>query len=272
MDGRLPLAVLILHCQLIVNEFAPRPRAGEGEWLELYNESSLPVQTAGWTLHDGSAKVRNLPEFIVPPHDYLVVAQRPDSLLARFQNVPSARIVKLSSWPVLNDRDAAAGRPADSIVLSLDETPVDSVSYFESWLPLPGRSLERVSSASQGHDRSNWGWSLSIEGGTPGRRNSLVPHHETSVVLWGPRHLALSSPSEAFDYQLPGPGTLAVWLVPKDGGPVRLLKAPAAGPARGRFAWPAGWDPGFRGPCFVCIDWRSTTRRLKQCRLVWLSH
>lgn len=38
--------------KLVINEFLPRPAAGQEEWVEIYNSSPTAINLAGWTLDD----------------------------------------------------------------------------------------------------------------------------------------------------------------------------------------------------------------------------
>ncbi len=259
-----------------INEFVARPQGGEGEWIELIHTGSHELDLAGWTLNDGTGRRRALPLGTrMAPGSYLILASRPDSLRIHFALADSVDVVRPDGWPVLNDRDAGAGMPADVMVLR-DATGVriDSVAYFEDWLPpQTGVSLERGSPSLPGTDPGTWGWSLDPTGGTPGRANSLATGSREQGVLHGPPVVEPSRTPARFGYRLPGPGTLAIWLLDREGCRVAVLREPTPAPASGRWIWgPQHPRPGRSGLYFLCLRWEAPPEiPVRACRSVWVS-
>jgi hypothetical protein len=260
----------------VVNEFSARPRAGEGEWVELLNPGPEPWTLDGWTLADGTGRARRIPGPIrIPPRGFLLLAARPESLRAAFVVPDSVPVVKPSSWPILNDRDAGAGEPADRIVLAdRDGHAVDSVAYFESWLPPEdGRSLERADPVRPGIAPGAWGWSLDPAGGTPGRANSLSGSPRSGDGVWnGPDRVHPSRAPAVYQFRLPGPGTMAIWLLDREGREVARLASPRPVPARGRWVWgQAAPGPSHAGLYLLCLRWQAEGHPpLRRCRRVWV--
>ena len=263
---------------VVVNEFVARPGGGEGEWIELANPGPAAADLSGWTIADGTGRARRLPDGLrMKAGGYLVLAARPESLRAAFALPETVTVVRPAGWPILNDHDHAGGDPADEIVLAdAAGTVVDSVAYFEAWLPpRVGQSLERASAVSPGTEAGNWGWSQDPDGATPGRANSVGAPPAGSVrgALSGPDHAEPARRPAVFDYRLPGPGTMALWLVDLEGRRVAVLRAPAPAPAVGRWIW--GSDaprPPRGGVYFLCLRWRGeTTRPVRACRTVWVT-
>jgi hypothetical protein len=261
----------------VMNEIVPRPAAGEGEWVEIRNAGSGPVDLGGWTLADATGKTREIEgPAVIPPGGFLVLASRPESLRAAYALPDSITVLRPHGWPILNDHDAGSGEPADRLVLAdPGGVPADSVAYFEAWLPPEaGRSLERVDARAPGTDAGNWGWSLDPSGATPGRANSLAGSSPGpgSGALFGPDRVEPGRRPAVFTYRLPGPGTLALWLVDADGTQVARLRDAATSAAVGRWVWGSGTPlPSRSGRYYVCLRWHGEGGGpFRACRPVWV--
>ncbi len=262
------------RARVTVNEIVPRPAGGEGEWVELRNGGPEPVDLGGWALADGTGKARAFASAVVPPGGFLVAASRPESLRAAYGLPPETPVVRPSGWPVLNDHDAGTGLPADAVVLLRpDGAAEDSAVYFEAWLPAePGRSLERVGAESPATAAGSWGWSLDPRGATPGAVNSLAVEGAPAGTLDGPGSVSPARRPAVFRFRLPGPGTLALWLVERDGARVAVLRAPSEASAVGQWVWgsaaPAAPRPGLY---YLCLRWRGEgAASIRVCRPVWV--
>jgi hypothetical protein len=263
----------------VINEFVTRPRAGEGEWIEILNAGSGALDLTGWSVRDGTGTGRtiaNAPS--VPGRGLLVLASRPESLRAAFRLPDSVVVVRPDGWPVLNDRDASGGGPADVIVLVDGAgTPVDSVAYYEVWLPPEaGRSLERVDGAVPGHEAAAWGWSVDGEGATPGRRNSLLPPDEAAGEpgVWsGPEFVSPAKRPGVFSYRMGEPGTLGITLVDEEGRILAVLQPPLPVSGTGQWVWgPGAFLPAHPGDVYLCLLWQGATARpVRRCLRVWVS-
>ena len=230
----------------VINELVVRPGAGEGEWVEILNPGPEPLRLSGWMLRDATGKSRLIPEIPeLAPAGILVLAARPDSLRDFYGLDPdSVLVVRPHGWPILNDRDPARGVPADVVVLvDAAGSVVDSVAYFESWLPKkPGQSLERVDPFLSGLEPGAWGWCVDPAGGTPGSVNSLSQSTgETLSGFWeGPDSVEPGKQAAVFRYRLPGPGTAAIWLLDLDGHELAQLQSPQPVSSAGQWVWSAG--------------------------------
>jgi hypothetical protein len=208
------------------------------------------------------------------PGALLVVAARPESLRARFAIPDSVPVVRPSSWPILNDRDGDGGAPADRVRLfDAAGAGVDSVVYFEAWLPPEaGRSLERAAPL-PGHDPGAWAWSEDAAGATAGRRNSLAPETgEARGALEGPERVEPLRGGAVYSYRVPGPGTIEIRLVERDGDEAALLRAAAPASAAGRWVWGAASPlPPRSGLYLLCLVWRGEDAGLlRRCLSVWV--
>lgn len=262
----------------VLNEFVARPAGGEGEWVELTNPGPDPCRLDGWTLADGTGKTRTIAGApVLAPGAFLILASRPDSLRLAYDLGDTVAVIRPDGWPILNDHDGSGGAPADLIVLrDAAGAVVDSVAYFESWLPPDaGWSLERVGAVLRATDPGTWGWCQDPRGATPGRRNSLVSSAEGEPrgALEGPREVEPGRRPAVFDYRLPGPGTLALWLLDPEGREVAVLRPPAEAPAAGRWVWGSdGALPPRSGLYFLCLRWRAEDHApVGACRSLWVT-
>ena len=262
----------------VISEFVVRPGANEGEWVEVWNPDSHVVPLDGWAIRDATGNARLLAvEGDLRADAFLVLAARPESLRARYALPDSIDIVRPEGWPVLNDRDASTGSPADVIVLvRADGAAVDSVAYFEAWLPPEsGRSLERGSVSLPGVEPGAWGWCVDPSGATPGSVNSLrLDFDSASASEWeGPATVAPSRAPAIFHYRLPGPGTIAIWLLDRAGNEVATLQQPRFVSGLGRWIWSGEQAlPPRAGLYYLCLRWQSPgDAPIRRCRSVWVS-
>ncbi len=169
---------------LAVNEIAHSPEEGGTEWVEVVNVSRDTVDVRGWSLGDDvDARFLASPETValhlVAPDEYLVVAKDAELL----DGASSSPVVETDGWEALS---------ADDTVVLLDRygTPIDRVAYVKRWGGGRGVSLERVRADMPPDDPNNWGSSVSQEGSTPGRANSIqlssLPSSGTLTVTPNP--------------------------------------------------------------------------------------
>ena len=261
----------------VVNEFVSKPGAEEGEWIEVLNPGPDPVDLGGWQIADATGTLRVVGGSVpLAPGALVLLAARPESLRVHYGLADSVTAIRPSGWPILNDRNGSGGAPADVIVLvDPGGSLADSVAYFETWLPeKAGTSLERVDPALPGSGSGAWGWSLDPSGATPGRPNSLraEPGDGDRGCLEGPRVVEPAHAPAVFDYRLPAPGVLAVWLLDRSGTEVAVLRAPGATGAQGRWSWgPAEPRAPATGLYILCLRWQGEGGRpVRCCRSVWI--
>jgi len=138
-----------------------------GDWLELYNGTSSPIELEGWTLTDGSDDNQFiLPQLALAPDNYLVITH--DSL--------AFRSIHGSDIPLVGDFDFNFSNGGEIIRLfNSDNIFADSVRYDdeEPWPTEPdgnGPTLELIHPILDNGDVSNWTTSEGL--GTPGAQNS----------------------------------------------------------------------------------------------------
>jgi len=180
---------------VVINEFfpdpAPRIQLPESEFIELYNTSDKPFDLSGWEISDGTT-VAFLGSFLLLPDSLLIIC--PASYKGEYEIFGST--MGLSPWPSQNNS-------GDFIILKdSKKLTIDSIQYSSSWFQDPvkadgGWSLERLDPGSRCKTRSNWRESLSENGGTPGKGNSvwgiqdISPPQVVDVIEKDLKHLSL---------------------------------------------------------------------------------
>jgi hypothetical protein len=155
---------------IIVSEFVadPSPVGGlpESEFIELFNRSVNPVDLQNWKLNDGGLTSATLPQFILMPGAYKVIA--PTSTAALFNGA-----IGVTNFPSLNNT-------GDNIILKdPNGLTVDSIQYAMTWYHSEdkqdgGWSLEIVDPENLCEEEGNWTASEDPSGGTPGVVNSVL--------------------------------------------------------------------------------------------------
>ncbi|MBN1302109.1 MAG: lamin tail domain-containing protein [Melioribacteraceae bacterium] len=153
--------------EIVINEIMYKPKPGEPEWIELFNNTSIPVKLKNWRISDLSSSVSlSREELFINPREYLVVSD--DDVLYDYYEINSRLIVV--NLPSLNNS-------GDNLKLldSLNRV-IDSVNYKSGWsFNYVNASIEKISPAFNGLDSAGWGPSISIHNATPGSINSISP-------------------------------------------------------------------------------------------------
>ncbi len=154
--------------RLVINEIMYDPLTGQPEWIELFNPGSENVNLCKWQISDSNTDRRILitdKDSFVFPSGYVVISQ--DSSIVRLFSPFSGTLFVPGKFPRLNN-------DSDSVVLfDSSGSVVDSVDYQSKWGGGDGFSLERINPQSFSNNSSNWSQCVSVEGGTPGRKNSV---------------------------------------------------------------------------------------------------
>lgn len=133
---------------LVISELMVDPKAlsdAEGEWFELYNPGTEPLDLAGCTIADGSAQLHSIGAHVaLSPNAFASIARGaqpgfvPD-VVSAFSLKNGADVLELVCGGVTIDRvdyDTAAGFPvAAGIAMSLDASSLDAVEndVGETW-------------------------------------------------------------------------------------------------------------------------------------------
>ena len=137
------------------------------EFIEITNTTGYPVNLKNWSLSDNNQKYP-LPELEMLPSIPIIICSGQDSLLFRSYG----RSIGLKSFPALTD----GGK-----ILALSDGSgnlIHGVEYSPGWYGDElksggGWSLEIIDGEFPFYGEGNWHASLSKEGGTPGKLNSV---------------------------------------------------------------------------------------------------
>ncbi|THH39293.1 CotH kinase family protein [Neolewinella litorea] len=159
---------------IIINELCPK-NDRSGDWLELHNRGTTPVDLTGWYLVDGSDRRFVLPPTVLRAGGYLVVCEDTQAFRATF---PRIRDVGGDLPFGLNKREDRIGLYAD------DNSYVNAISYQ---LPATADSVFTYALALPGLDNSRHrNWVREENAGTPGAANPgyLQSATMTSQRFW----------------------------------------------------------------------------------------
>lgn len=152
---------------LIINEIMYSPLSGEPEYVEILNVSDSTENLLNWSLDiDGSRAILSVTDLTIAPGTY-VVFNNTGSLPPRFNALAGITFKTATTLSTLSNDGARI------VLRDLIGTTIDSVNYQPSWGGSDGFSLERIRTDGGSNDGNNWGSCVFVEGGTPGRINSI---------------------------------------------------------------------------------------------------
>jgi len=149
--------MLFADSVVVINEIMYHPRAGDPEWIELYNQMGTHVDLSGWSL-TGAVEYTFPDGTILPAGLYLVVAS---SVEADPENLPV---------PVLGPFDGKLSNGGEEIRLTNNSGRVMSrVRYGDrdDWPVAPdgsGVTLAKIDPTDESETASNWTWSDRVNG------------------------------------------------------------------------------------------------------------
>jgi hypothetical protein len=155
---------------VLINEIMADPDPPVGlpnyEYVELYNDSDLPVQLENWVLSIGTTK-KTLTRAILAPKSYLILA----SSAAASELSAYGTVMSFSSLSLANTGATLTLRDGNGAV-------IHSVAYSDSWYrdnikKNGGWSLEQIDPMNPCGEAGNWRASNDPKGGTPGSINSV---------------------------------------------------------------------------------------------------
>jgi Lamin Tail Domain/Bacterial Ig-like domain/CHU_C Type IX secretion signal domain len=138
------------------------------EWIEIRNVSPTAFNLAGWRIGDGSGQSGPLPAFTLLPDSFVVLCS---SGAVAAMNLYGPAIA-VTGFPSLDNT-------GDVIFLrSPQNRIIHAVSYSDAWYGNElkregGWSLEMIDPKNPCSGSGNWTASVSIQGGTPGKINSV---------------------------------------------------------------------------------------------------
>lgn len=173
---------------LVINEIMFDPATGNSEYLEFFNSSEDSIQVGGMQINVGTSYKFKLANtyLMLPPKNYFVLAA--DSTIYNnyswLKKESLTRIAGSSSLSLSNDGSML-------VLKDFRKTTLDSLIYSPDWhsknvVTTKNKSLERLNPAFDSNKRSNWNTAVSMEGGSPGRQNSIFVQnlsHESKVTI-----------------------------------------------------------------------------------------
>jgi hypothetical protein len=177
---RLLLSILILPACLsaqnrydvVIDEIMadPTPQVGlpNNEWLELKNTTAAPINLQNWRIGDATGQSGPLPNFTLQPDSFVIVCT--GSAVAAMSAFGTT--ISVTSFPFLDNG-------GDQLYLKAGNgKTIHAVSYSDTWYQNEvkkdgGWALEMIDTKSPCAGMSNWKASVSVTGGTPGKKNSI---------------------------------------------------------------------------------------------------
>jgi hypothetical protein len=137
------------------------------EYIEIYNRTDYAFNLKDWALSDGNTHC-TFPEIFLLPGDYMILCQPQDTVLFKSYG----RTTGLKSFPALTD--------GGKVLFISDNTSklIHGIEYSSDWYGDAlkdggGWSLEIIDTNYPFYQEGNWHASVSKEGGTPGKINSV---------------------------------------------------------------------------------------------------
>lgn len=238
LDNRLSMETFISEniSPVIINEIMPVPLNSQSEWIEIYNRSDQQVNLKGWLLADDKRDEIVLSDvnMMVEGGGYVVLGD----INSVLPHIPGNLVHRVAQFPILNNT-------TDQLNLSDPQGIVmDTMSYIESDLPPPGRSLERIRPFEIDLGYHNWGQCIHSSGATPGNQNSLFYDtlSEVLVVTLTPNPFSPNGDGRDdhvnIEYELPfDHGLLSVMIFDMAGRKIADPLALRPVSHRGQFIW-----------------------------------
>ena len=167
--------------QLVINEIMFDPDIDNSEFIEFFNNSGSGINIGGWQFEDENGNINKLSDtsFIIQPNAYFILAA--DSLSVSKYDLRDYRnksIAGTSSLGLVNTGELI-------LLKDLKKNVIDSVWYSDKWhnkniLNTKNKSLERINPMLDANDQFNWSTSVSLDGATPGKQNSIFTNNENN--------------------------------------------------------------------------------------------
>jgi len=163
------------------SEVMYNPADNKPEWIELYNSSSDSINIKNWSISDilttpTKGFITNQ-DIYVKPQEYFIITK--DTSFNRFYPDVTSKIFYTNFGTL--------GNTSDGIILyDFRNGIIDSLFYRSSWGNKKDVSLERISFNQLTNDSTNWTLSISRNGSTPGKENSInnAPLYQRNSVVF----------------------------------------------------------------------------------------
>lgn len=162
---------------ILINEIMYSPLNFEPEWIELFNNSNYDINILSWSVEDILTNPVNRSvdeEYLFPADSYLIISK--SKSIYDFHKSIKVPVLEVPFANLNNDEDGV-------VIKDFNGKTIDSVLYSSDWGGNGGKSLERINTNFESTNPNSWGSSIDIEGGTPGRINSITPkEYDLSVM------------------------------------------------------------------------------------------
>lgn len=152
----------------IMADQSPQVGLPNNEWLELKNTTTAPINLQNWRIGDAAGQSGPMPNFTLQPDSFVIVCT--GSAVAAMSAFGTT--ISVTSFPSLDN----AG---DQLFLkAANGKTIHAVSYSDTWYQNEvkkdgGWTLEMIDTKSPCAGSNNWKASVSVTGGTPGKKNSI---------------------------------------------------------------------------------------------------
>jgi len=156
---------------VIITEFMPNPGAVAdefGEWLELYNPGTNPVDLSGWLLKDDGTDSHTITSLTIPAGGYAVLAKSTSA--AENGGVPADY--------AYSDFFLGNSAPDEIVLVDGNAAEVDRVNYDSSWSFSSGISAGLKQNNLDNSVAANWCPGKDPWSGSDGDRGSPGADHE----------------------------------------------------------------------------------------------
>jgi hypothetical protein len=233
-----------------INELFPRANAGEPEWFELVNVSSMPVNLADWTFGNSEGRdTLSMAELPLRPGGYLVVTANLALFRARYP--AKNAVTQPQRWHALDNYN-------DTLCLwDRHGRRAERVCYRSSWLTeWQNQSIERVGPAVSGMDAASWALAPYPTPGQP-NTNASWRNGATAALTIGPLPFTPNGDGKddrlSVAVELPAGATASIAIYGFSGNKLRSFPVPVSG----RFFWDGKKDngsPAPLGPFFAVME------------------
>lgn len=155
---------------VLINEIMadPSPVVGlpDAEYVELFNNTNLPINLNGWLLQVGTT-TKILPAYVLNSNSYVIICSSANQgFLDSYGST-----IGLSSLSITNSGQIIT-------LLNPENQTIHSVGFSDAWYQNNvkkegGWSLEMIDHSNPCAENTNWIASLNSSGGTPGTQNSV---------------------------------------------------------------------------------------------------
>jgi hypothetical protein len=179
---------------VVINEIMYNPAQCSDnycEWVEVYNPTNESVNLTGWKIcdktllsgyinHSDGNLYQNV-TLIISPQEYAIITDGGTGTEVYDNFNVSSNSVALH----VSGSSICGGLNNDGDTVNLSDVAgnmIDSITYSDSWNPKgDGYSLERINPLENSNSSVNWN-SSKEQGGTPGRKNSILANDSTTTT------------------------------------------------------------------------------------------